>query len=50
MALEYTRCKIFSGELSVILITVWWWQVRERLVVSKEAMQKFEVERFISGT
>ena len=35
-----------SGELIVILITIWWLQnCRERLAVNKKAAQKFEGER-----
>jgi len=41
----------YSGELMVILITIWWLQkVGERLAVSKQAAQKFDVERFNLGT
>jgi len=36
-----------SGELTVILITVWWFaEVRERVIVSKQAAQKFDGEIF----
>ena len=37
-----------SGQLTVILITIWWLQKlgKERLAVSKQAAQKFYVERF----
>jgi hypothetical protein len=35
-----------SGELTVILITVWWLQVRGRLAVNKQAAHKFEAEKF----
>jgi len=36
-----------SGELTVILITIWCLRnVRERLAVSKQAAQKFDGERF----
>ena len=38
-------CEV-SGELTVILITIWWLQELERLVVSKQATQKFGGERF----
>jgi hypothetical protein len=35
------------GDLTVMLITSWWFtKVRERLAVSKQTPQKFEVERF----
>ena len=35
----------------MILITIWWLQkVGERLAVSKQAAQKFDVERFNLGT
>jgi len=41
----------YSGELIVILITIWWLQkAGERLAVSKQAAQKFDVERFNLGT
>jgi hypothetical protein len=37
----------YSGELIVILITIWLLQkLRERLAVSKRVAQKFDVERF----
>jgi hypothetical protein len=35
-----------SGELTVILITIWWLQVTGRLAVSKQTTQKFDAERF----
>jgi hypothetical protein len=35
-----------SGELTVILITIWWLQKLERLPVSEEESQNFDVERF----
>jgi hypothetical protein len=36
-----------SKELTVILIIIWLFgEVRERLSVSKQAVQKFDVERF----
>jgi hypothetical protein len=36
-----------SGELAVIVITIWWLQkLREGLAVSKPATQKVEEERF----
>jgi hypothetical protein len=35
-----------SGELTVILITVWWLQKLGKLAVSKQGAQKFDVERF----
>jgi len=41
----------YSGELIVILITIWWLQkAGKRLAVSKQAAQKFDVERFNLGT
>ena len=30
----------------MILITIWWLKIRERLAVSKQAAQKFDGERF----
>jgi len=35
-----------SGELTVILITIWWLESLERLAVIKQAIQKFDWERF----
>ena len=35
-----------SGELTVILITIWWLQLMGRLTVSKQTGQKFDAERF----
>jgi hypothetical protein len=35
-----------SGEVTVILIADWWLQKSKRLVVSKQAAQKFDVDRF----
>jgi hypothetical protein len=36
-----------AGELTVILITIWWFQsLKERMTVSKQEAQKFGVERF----
>jgi hypothetical protein len=35
-----------SGELIVILITIWWLQKLERLAVSKQAAQRFDEEIF----
>jgi len=35
-----------SGELTMILITIWWLQVTGRLAVSKQTAQKFDAERF----
>jgi hypothetical protein len=35
-----------SGELTVILIIIWWLQGTARLAVSKQTAQKFDVERF----
>ena len=38
---------VASGELIVILITIWWLQkLGERLAVSKQAVQKLDGERF----
>jgi len=34
------------GELTVILVIIWWLQKSEKLVVSKQAAQKFDGERF----
>ena len=34
------------GKLTVILITIWWLQIREILAVSKHVSQKFDVGRF----
>jgi len=34
-----------SGELTVILITIWWLQKLKRLAVSQQAVQKFDGER-----
>jgi hypothetical protein len=39
----------FSGELTVILITLVFVKVRERLAVSKPEVPKFDVERFNLG-
>jgi hypothetical protein len=38
-----------SGELTVILITVWWLQEFGK-DLHKQAAHKFDVERFISAT
>jgi hypothetical protein len=35
-----------SGELTVILITIWWLQKLERLTINKQPAQKFDVERY----
>jgi hypothetical protein len=35
-----------TGELTVVLITFWWLKIKERLAVSKQVAQKFDVERF----
>jgi hypothetical protein len=36
-----------SGEQTVILTTIWWWQtVRERLRVSKQTMHRVHTEKF----
>jgi len=35
-----------KSQRTVILLTVWWLHVRERLAVSKQAAQKFHGERF----
>jgi hypothetical protein len=35
-----------SGELTVILITIWWLQKLGKEAVSKQAAQKFDAERF----
>ena len=34
-----------SGELTVILITIWWLQKLKRLAVSQQEAQKFDGER-----
>jgi len=34
-----------SGELTVILISIWWLQKLKRLAVSQQAVQKFDGER-----
>ena len=34
------------GEVSVILITIWWLQIYAKISISKQAAQKFDVERF----
>jgi len=35
-----------SEEMIVILIIIWWLQIRERLAVSKQATKRFDGERF----
>jgi hypothetical protein len=36
----------FSGELTMILITIWWLQKLEGLAINKHILQKFDVERY----
>jgi hypothetical protein len=35
-----------SGQHIVILTTIWWWKVRERLAVNKQRSHRFHMERF----
>jgi hypothetical protein len=35
-----------SGQQIVILSIIWWWQVRERLVVNKQRSHRFHMEMF----
>jgi hypothetical protein len=36
----------YSGEQTVILTTVWCWQNRDRLAVSKQTVLSFHMEKF----